>query len=223
MGVVLLVRHGQASFGAEDYDVLSETGWEQARLLGPAPRRAGRRARTWSCAAACAGTARPPRACSRARAGRRRPRSTRAGTSSTTSGSWRRTPTSPTDELDRREFQHVFELATARWTGGEHDADYPEPLAGFSGRVGAALARALERAGSGGPSWWSAPAARSPPLRGPRRPDGGDPAASPGLWGRFNTVMVNTSVTRVVVGSTGARLLTFNEHAHLAGDTLTYR
>jgi broad specificity phosphatase PhoE len=34
MGVVLLVRHGQASFGTDDYDVLSETGWEQARLLG---------------------------------------------------------------------------------------------------------------------------------------------------------------------------------------------
>ena len=34
MGVVLLVRHGQASFGADDYDVLSETGWEQSRLLG---------------------------------------------------------------------------------------------------------------------------------------------------------------------------------------------
>ena len=34
MGVVLLVRHGQASFGADDYDVLSETGWAQGRLLG---------------------------------------------------------------------------------------------------------------------------------------------------------------------------------------------
>ncbi|NUQ87355.1 MAG: histidine phosphatase family protein, partial [Glycomyces artemisiae] len=34
MGLLLLVRHGQASFGADDYDVLSETGWEQARLLG---------------------------------------------------------------------------------------------------------------------------------------------------------------------------------------------
>ena len=29
MGVLLLVRHGQASFGADDYDVLSEVGWEQ--------------------------------------------------------------------------------------------------------------------------------------------------------------------------------------------------
>ena len=39
----------------------------------------------------------------------------------------------------------------------------------------------------------------------------------------FNTVTVNSSVTRVVVGSTGSRLLTFNEHPHLTPDTLTYR
>ena len=36
MGQVLLVRHGQASWGADDYDALSETGWEQSRLLGRA-------------------------------------------------------------------------------------------------------------------------------------------------------------------------------------------
>lgn len=44
---ILLVRHGQASFGAADYDVLSEIGHEQARALGeslalmgqPRPRR----------------------------------------------------------------------------------------------------------------------------------------------------------------------------------------
>ena len=34
MSVVLLVRHGQASFGAEDYDRLSALGEEQSRLLG---------------------------------------------------------------------------------------------------------------------------------------------------------------------------------------------
>ncbi len=34
MGVVIMVRHGQASFGSDDYDVLSETGWEQGRLVG---------------------------------------------------------------------------------------------------------------------------------------------------------------------------------------------
>ena len=41
MGRLLLVRHGQASFGAEDYDVLSETGWEQGRRLGARLARAG--------------------------------------------------------------------------------------------------------------------------------------------------------------------------------------
>ena len=34
MGQVYLVRHGQASFGAADYDQLSPTGVEQARVLG---------------------------------------------------------------------------------------------------------------------------------------------------------------------------------------------
>ena len=31
---IVLVRHGQASFGADDYDRLSALGTEQARLLG---------------------------------------------------------------------------------------------------------------------------------------------------------------------------------------------
>src|SRR3546814_14226609 len=36
MGQLLLVRHGQASWGADDYDVLSPLGWEQSRMLGQA-------------------------------------------------------------------------------------------------------------------------------------------------------------------------------------------
>ena len=34
MAELILVRHGQASFGAEDYDRLSELGWRQSRWLG---------------------------------------------------------------------------------------------------------------------------------------------------------------------------------------------
>ncbi|MES2511661.1 MAG: histidine phosphatase family protein [Pseudomonadota bacterium] len=34
MGTLYLVRHGQASFGAEDYDVLSDMGYRQAVRLG---------------------------------------------------------------------------------------------------------------------------------------------------------------------------------------------
>ncbi|KRP63471.1 histidine phosphatase family protein [Pseudomonas orientalis] len=34
MGSIYLIRHGQASFGADDYDVLSPVGVEQAQVLG---------------------------------------------------------------------------------------------------------------------------------------------------------------------------------------------
>jgi len=34
MAEIILVRHGQASFGADDYDKLSELGWRQSRWLG---------------------------------------------------------------------------------------------------------------------------------------------------------------------------------------------
>ena len=34
MGILYLVRHGQASFGADDYDVLSALGHQQAERLG---------------------------------------------------------------------------------------------------------------------------------------------------------------------------------------------
>src|SRR5690606_36194887 len=34
VGSIYLIRHGQASFGADDYDVLSEIGIRQAEILG---------------------------------------------------------------------------------------------------------------------------------------------------------------------------------------------
>lgn len=34
MGEIVFVRHGQASFGTDDYDRLSSLGWQQARWLG---------------------------------------------------------------------------------------------------------------------------------------------------------------------------------------------
>ena len=43
MPVVLLVRHSQASFGADDYDVLSEVGRRQSELVGAELRRRGLR------------------------------------------------------------------------------------------------------------------------------------------------------------------------------------
>jgi broad specificity phosphatase PhoE len=228
MGVVLLVRHGQASFGTDDYDVLSETGWEQARLLG-----------AW-----LAGRGVTPDVV--VRGGMRRHRETAEGLAAGAGAAGVTWPAGvevdpgwdefdhlgviaaldegvPAGELDRRAFQQAFERATARWSAGGHDADYPEPWPAFVARVGASLAGACAAAGPGGTvvvvSSGGPIAAACAELVDPDADD----AAYARLWSRFNTVTVNSSITRVVVGSTGRRLLTFNEHPHLEGDTLTYR
>ena len=217
MGVLLLVRHGQASFGTDDYDVLSGTGWEQGRLLG-----GWLRDRQVTTDRVVVG-------------GMRRHRETAeaAGWSDVAVDvGWDEFdhlsvvasyPDVPEGELDRREFQRVFELATARWSGGGHDHEYAEPWPAFRARVRASLDAAVARAGpgatvvvvtSGGPI-----AAVCADLVDPEADD----ATYARLWSRFNTVLVNSSVTRVVVGSTGPRLLTYNEHPHLEGAAITYR
>jgi broad specificity phosphatase PhoE len=229
MGVVLLVRHGQASFGADDYDVLSETGWEQARLLG-----------AWLAARGVA-----PDVVVRGGMRRHRETAQALATGAASAGAtwdpgvevdpgWDEfdhlgviaalDDVAPVGELDRRAFQQAFERATARWTAAGDDAGYPEPWPAFVARVLGSLERAADAAGPGGTvlvvSSGGPIAAACAALVDP---DGDDPAAYARLWSRFNTVTVNSSVTRVVVGSTGRRLLTFNEHPHLEGDTLTYR
>lgn len=49
MPTVYLIRHGQASFGAEDYDVLSEVGERQSKVLGEELRRRDLRVDTVRC------------------------------------------------------------------------------------------------------------------------------------------------------------------------------
>jgi broad specificity phosphatase PhoE len=232
MGVVLLVRHGQASFGADDYDVLSETGWQQSRLLG-----------AWLAERKVVPDV-------ILRGDMRRHRETAEGMLA--GGAWGApvevdpgwnefdhlgvvaayaeaeadvpSGSAAMHGVDRREFQRIFEQATARWTAGGHDSDYPESYAAFVARVRAALDRACAAAGPGGTvvavSSGGPIAAACAALVDPT---GEDPATLSRLWTRFNTVAVNSSVTRVVVGSTGARMLTFNEHPHLEGEHLTYR
>jgi len=222
MGVVLLVRHGQASFAADDYDVLSETGWAQGRLLG-----------SWLAERDVTPTA-------IVHGELRRQRDT--GVAMIEGAGWdvemdvdpgwdefdfdflRAGKAYPdVDVSDRRAFQRLFEHATTRWTAGE-TGGFTESYADFGTRVRAALDRATAGAGpggtvvvvsSGGPIAVSCSALMDPEAE--------DPAVAGRLWHRFNTVIVNSSVSRVVVGATGARLLTFNEHPHLEADHLTYR
>ncbi len=217
MGVLLLVRHGQASFGTADYDVLSETGWEQGRLLGG-----------WLRDRGVAPTA-------VVRGGMRRHRETAEAAGwadAVVDAGWDEFdhlsvvaahPEAPTGAMDRREFQRVFEIATARWTGGANDGEYAEPWPVFRSRVTASFDAACAQAGPGGTvvavTSGGTIAAVCAALVDPEA--GAEAYAR--LWSRFNTVLVNSSVTRVVVGSTGPRLLTFNEHPHLEGAALTYR
>jgi hypothetical protein len=48
---------------------------------------------------------------------------------------------------------------------------------------------------------------------------GVDPISFP----RLNRVTINCGVTRVIVGSAGTTLVSFNEQGHLTGGMLTYR
>jgi broad specificity phosphatase PhoE len=226
MGQLLLVRHGQASWGTEDYDVLSPLGWEQSRMLGTA---LGERGLSPEVVV---------------QGGMRRHRETAVGVCE--SAGWtevarmndrgwnefdhvgmlaaQATPAFAGMEPTPAEFQDWFESATARWVSGEANADYEESFGVFTGRVNEALDRTAAMVGtngtgvvftSGGAIAWVATGL----LLGTDAPE--EVCAT--LWGQLNKVIVNTSVTKVVVGRRGATLVSFNEHAHLEADGLTYR
>ena len=239
MGLILLVRHGQASFGAADYDVLSDLGERQARVVGERLRALPRvdrivhgsmrrQERTAELIAeALAGSAGGAVAPGDAVPLERDERWDEYDHEALLSGAL------PTDEDraafgaeiaaaedPRRAFQAAFERATLRWTGGAHDTEYHEPFPLFLERVHAAmadLARSLGRdecamvATSGGVI--AAVCAKLLRLDGP-------------AWANLNRVIVNTSVTKLVAGRSGLTLLSVNDHAHLEGehrDLLTYR
>ena len=223
MGQLLLVRHGQASFGADDYDVLSETGWEQGRRLGAHLAAAGVRPTVLL------------------RGAMRRHRETleamvegagwaAGGPSVEEDGRWdefdhlgvvARFPDLPPDPfgMDRKEFQALFERATELWTAGGEG--YDESWLDFGARTSAALADAVARSGSGQTVVVVTSGGVVGLVAAGLLGVSGD--ALPDTWQRLNTVAVNSGVSRVLVGPRGTRLLTFNEHEHLAGELLTYR
>jgi broad specificity phosphatase PhoE len=220
MTVLLLVRHGQASWGEADYDRLSPRGVEQSRLLGAAL--AGRAVRP---DVVLRGSLRRHRQTADAAiegAGWEVPVVEDAGWDEfdhmrTLTGSvdWREVEGETYDDRVLR-----FEATIERWASGEHDEEYHEGFPAFTSRVEGALARTLDRLEpkqtavvftSGGPVSWVTAA-----LTG-----GGVPA-----WSRLSKVVVNSSVTKVLAGRRGTNLISFNDHAHLEGvgaDLLTYR
>lgn len=222
MGVLTLVRHGQASFGTDDYDVLSETGWEQGRVLGrwlaqhgPVPVSVvhggmRRHRETWEAIAEGSGVEPGPVVIDEDWA---------EFDHLAVLGRHAEVTGTPLDHgVDRRAFQERFEIATEHWAAAGDGGGYAETYDGFVARSRAALDRLAALPGpalvvtSGG-----VVAALAAALVVP------DGAALGPVWARFNTVIANTSITRVIVGATGARLLTFNEHPHLPRELVTYR
>lgn len=230
MGLVMLVRHGQASFGSEDYDVLSSRGVRQSRK------------------AAANLTDHDVSPTTLIHGGMRRQRETVEemlrsaswGLDAELDERWRELdhlavmdayPTLTVADrvqlraggMEVRTFHELYTKATARWACGAHDGDYPESFVEFITRVRDGLGHAAREAGehrtvvvvtSGGPI--AAACAMLTEV-------GEEPHRLSAAWARFNAVVVNTSVTRIVVGSTGARLLTFNEHSWLDRELVTYR
>jgi broad specificity phosphatase PhoE len=210
MGRLLLVRHGQASWGAADYDVLSERGEQQAAYVGRAL--AGvqpdvvvhgsmlRQRRTAELAVAAAGWSLKP--CVDERWDEMDHLAVLAAQ-----------PQGFEGEPDARQFQAWFEAATTRWTSGGHDDDYEESFPAFRSRVAAALADLAEVGTavvvtSGGPI-----SSVTADLL----------AAGVPTYTRLAPVIVNASVTRVVSGRRGLTLVSFNDHSHLPEELLTYR
>ena len=227
MGVILLVRHGQASWGAADYDELSEVGHEQSRVLGRALGRALARQGVRPSEVVAGGMRRHGQTARALMAGAGWDCPVRVDEGwnefdhlqmlevhGPPEGS---SPEGEAGEMTRREFDAWFDAATERWVSGDFDADYDEPFDVFTDRVGSALRRTASGLGSGdvavvstsgGPLSWVAAS-----LLG----GGVD------TWKRLNPVTVNASVTKVVVGSRGTTLVSFNEHGHLDPAEVTYR
>ena len=219
MSSLVLVRHGQASFGAANYDVLSETGRRQARVVGEALRE-----RVGEGAAGVTGTM-------------RRQRDTAAACLDAMGLDARWTEDAAWNEFDHEEvlrvyeprwadpgrlhreiepaaladaFDRAFHAAVARWTGGAHDAEYRETWPEFLARVDAALARLPDPADgsvlvftSGGP------------ISAACRAHLGARDAAAVLAHAFR--IANASVTTLRGAGTPRVLAAFNDHAHLSG------
>lgn len=160
MGRIYVIRHGQASMMSDDYDVLSDTGIAQSRVVGAWLAKRGERfdhvvmgglrrhAQTaQACLAELGDLAAEPSvdpALDEYEAdgmiGKLRPEfAERAAMQA-----WLARQPHP-----RRAFQAVFAEAFARWTAAEHPEDYPVAWADFRTRAVAAIERVAAVCGSG--------------------------------------------------------------------------
>lgn len=226
MTTLYLVRHGQASFGAADYDELSALGQRQSALLGQWWRQTGRRVESVALGA-MKRHRQTAEACLQAQgADAGEPRVDPGLNEYDFEGILRIHRPDLGDHVavgrylaeqaaqgvdPKRAFQRVFNEAVARWTSGAHDADYPESWPAFKQRcvasVWQAAAQARERGHasvavftSGGPIAAIAQAALGVP----------DAQAFDLAW-----ALLNAGVTQLSARAGRLRLAHFNNVAHL--------
>jgi broad specificity phosphatase PhoE len=229
--VLVLLRHGQASMGTADYDRLSGLGLQQARAAGARLAELGRQqpgpagtrpsgagpgiGQVWSGAlvrqqetarAVLAELGRPP---GDLRTDDRLDEYDPAGilgASDPFAGA--------TAPESRRALQVTLDEALARWIQGGDG--YPEPHAAFATRVRAAVGALAARPGT------TLAVTSAGVIAVACAQVAGLPADR---WPALARVVVNGSLTKLITGSTGTNLLTFNDHAHLEDDRslITYR
>ncbi|GAA0254658.1 histidine phosphatase family protein [Cryptosporangium japonicum] len=215
MPAVMLVRHGQASFGAAEYDELSELGREQSRTVG---------------AALAAQDVRIDRAIS---GGLRRQRDTAALCLEAAGFTGALDVDDRFDEYDHlglaaqlhdgpvptssRDFQVVLDAALEQWISGALTPAGMPTWTEFSARAWAGLEEFVAALGKGG--------------SGAVFTSGGIIAAigarllglSPAGCVALHRVVINGGITKVVAGRGGTALISFNEHSHLPATQVTYR
>ena len=217
MSVLYLVRHGQASFGTDDYDRLSDLGKEQSRITGRFLGAQG---------------IEPDRI---VHGEMLRQRQTAEGLlegmglsmDAHVDSGWNeyaaRELTGVLDDVDPRAkhdskiFQGELERGAARWASGEHDEDYRETYKQFTSRVERALDDAVAAMGSG-QSTIVVSSAGAIAWTAARLIGGGFDQ-----WMAFNRVTINTGITKIITGQSGTSLISFNDHGHQDPKNATYR
>lgn len=230
MGAIYLVRHGQASFGSSNYDQLSPLGFEQARVVGE-----HLKSRLKHVDAVALGDMRRHRETAEtcmAAMGLDLPVIEDTGFNEYAfeaivkahrpefhDQSVMKAELAKTSD-PKLAFQQFFEAAIARWTGGEHDHEYEESWPQFHSRCGGALDRLVQHIGHGKTAlvftsggYIGVTVQRLLGLNAKQ------------AFG-FNWHIANASITKLLYGSRGVSLQSFNEHGHLEsadGKLLTFR
>lgn len=207
MPLICLVRHGQASATADDYDVLSDLGRAQSAALGHELARRGLRDPYL-----VSGTLTRQRDTARLAAdaaGYKQPLHQDA--------SWneydhlaliaRYAP----ESQQPRPIQDLLDHALLGWMRDSGAAD-GETWAAFSQRAEAALAELTGMLGQGRDAVVVTSGGLLAALCGALLSLPQESVVA------LNRVSVNACVTTLAVGASGTTLLTFNEHAHFAGD-----